>query len=324
MLRIALALVSTLIALLLSEVYLQLFASVPPILNRTEEWLSHVRSEVTGWAPAATADYRDTSGMLLQQSTTYPGVPSIAVLGDSVVEYGDVTRPLAHMIGNRLSIHVFGTTGFDALQSIDSYRHTALQPAPTAILFFFHPNDFDPSVVALRDGDGTLQAVNSRGLSLPTSAWLIQQSIVFRYLMFGILSIHSHHLFAPDRVQQFFTNAKLWQKNHPASRFILIALPWFKKESLWSTREKDRHQRTLALAAESGFCAIDLLPLLRCAEQSNLPLSLDAVDVHHPSPALAAVIAEYLHTELFTVDGRVACPVGPSPHTVANCSQRSS
>ncbi|MFY9342732.1 MAG: hypothetical protein WAT39_09600, partial [Planctomycetota bacterium] len=80
----------------------------------------------------------------------------------------------------------------------------------------------------------------------------------------------------------------------PPARLTVLVFPFMAERSTWLPAQSRAHDDALAILAELQIRHFDLLPVLAQALRDGIDVQEDPGDQWHPSPAMAARIAEHL------------------------------
>jgi hypothetical protein len=269
--------------------------SVPMAVTAGEWAARYVLDPEFGFRPILGTDAYAEHGAMpndypLEKS---PKRERVLFVGDSVTRRGRIVAALRAIYGE--DDHEYwnaGVESFSLVQSVHYLLRFAGACGPDHLVLTFHYNDFQTTPVTFLDQDGTPVLYAP---PLPTGdvvPWLYERSSLYRRLVKTWFAGEGERRIRAE-MRDALATLRDWCEQRGA-RLSVVFHPYLEPEELWLDLHHRAHDEALAMCAEVGIRAFDLLPELRAAQAEGTPAMESPGDHEHPSDELAARFARSL------------------------------
>jgi hypothetical protein len=231
-----------------------------------------------------------------------PGVRRVMFVGDSVTKRGRIVDALRelHAADAGLEFWNCGVEGWATAQELVWARRHAPSIRPDEIVLTFHVNDFMTTPVVFQQ-DGRIWCVHPKRPLAELDPFLLRYSHLYRFAL-G-LAFDGGSFEATDRAGLDAMAGEVAESlagfaelaRGLGARFSVLVFPAVLPEEHWPPVATERYERALEIAAEQDLRRFELRPALREAAAAGLPLGESPTDFHHPSQALAELMARELY-----------------------------
>jgi len=328
--KLALSLVSLLVALLGAELLLRVTGAAPEVSVIRKGRFQLSANPKIGYEPVPSVqyegtdlsffDYEGASNSLGYRDGEHavekpPGVYRVLVLGDSIaagLKLQKVERTFPPILQNTLrqngvkaEVLNFAVSGYNTQQEVETLKDKGLRYHPDVVVVAYSLTDRERM-----DGDilkTLLEAEKQKGGGAERANPVLLRSALYRFFRFRVLAARPQaadrelqqqiDLVSGDTVDQYFGElARLSKEN--GFQVVIAVFPRL-VHNFHAYRYADQHEYVAALSAKYGFHHLDLLaPMARCREAT--PSKPIGVDSYHPAPlghrcaaeAMARVILE--------------------------------
>ena len=316
--KLALSLVSLLVAFLGAELLLRVAGAAPEVSIIRKGRFQLSANPKIGYEPVPSVhyegtdlsfyDYQGASNSLGYRDTEHtlekpPGVYRIVVLGDSIAaglklqKYERTFPPLLEQTLRRAGVKAevlnFAVSGYNTQQEVETLKDKALRYRPNVVVVAYSLTDRERL-----DGDilkTLLEEEKSKGVGVGTlyAHPALLHSALYRFLRFRVLAPRlpaaaadaeqqkQIDLVSGDTVAEYFGELSRLSKEN-GFQVVIAVFPRL-VHNFHAYNYGDQHEYVAALSAKYGFHHLDLLePFAHCREASpNKPLGADS---YHPAP----------------------------------------
>jgi lysophospholipase L1-like esterase len=314
--KLALSLISLLVALLGAELLLRVTGAAPEVSIIRKGRFQLSANPRIGYEPVPSVhyegtdlsfyDYQGASNSLGYRDTEHaiakpPGVYRILVLGDSIAaglrlqKYERTFPPILEntlrQAGVKAEVMNFAVSGYNTQQEVETLKDKGLRYRPDLVLVAYSLTDRERM-----DGDilkTLLEEEQKKGGSALRTHPALLHSALYRFLRFRILAPRQRaetvdpelqkqiDLISGDTVAEYFGELSRLSKEN-GFQVVIAVFPRL-VHNFHAYRYEDQHQYVAGLSAKYGFHHLDLLePMTRCREAT--PSKPIGVDSYHPAP----------------------------------------
>lgn len=331
--KLALSLVSLLVALLGAELLLRVTGAAPEVSVIRKGRFQLSANPQIGYEPVPSVhyegtdlsffDYQGASNSLGYRDTEHavakpPGVYRILVLGDSIAAglrlqryertFPPILENTLRQAGVKAEVMSFAVSGYNTQQEVETLKDKGLRYRPDVVLVAYSLTDRERM-----DGDilkTLLEEERRKGGGMLRAHPALLHSALYRFLRFRILAPRQRAESVDRELQEqidrisgdtvaasFGLLSRLSKEN--GFQVVIAVFPRL-VHNFHAYRYGDQHEYVAGLSARYGFHHLDLLtPMARCREASDKPIGVDS---YHPAPyghrcaaeAMARIILEEL------------------------------
>jgi hypothetical protein len=302
--RISLVLISSAVAILLSELAVRVFypISIVHVEERdgkageaaTGDGLM-VADDVLGIRPAlGTALYDDKAilfrGSVLSKS---PDARKILFIGDSVTEYGLINDGLAALIGSeRTSYLNGGVASYNIEQEVELFFRYQKDTKPDVIVHQIHINDLGLFAGVVRVRAGEVKIFSPRLKPIDINAALYRYSHLYRLYLASVRARHTDH----ELKQAAFESLRRmrdYAREHGIAYHVYI-FPILLPLAKWSDADLDARRFLMDASHQLGLEMIDLWPVAEHLIAEGIDPQSRPGDTWHPNQRIAVEAAKYI------------------------------